>query len=418
MKFTKKLTIGSMLLISAFTLIACKNGDSAQNESKEIVFWNPNSGADRKIMQEMVNDYNATNPEFKIKNTSFKENDMYAKIPAAVYSGKGVPDLTIVHAERLKRYQESGMLENMDSHLDKFPEIKEENYVPEAWQQGTLDGGQYAVPLDIHNWGTYYNKELVEKYAPHVLDDNIITTAEIEASGELAKKDGIQAIGYGWIKPNYMGFLKQKGGNLTENGIDPTLDSSESKAAMQVMADHYKAGITSKDGQIVLTQFMSGKMVFMPEGIWMYKDVEQANFDWGLTNAPQISDDPKNTVNWASSHQFVMFKSESRSDAKEEGIMDFLDWLRVNSDTWGQAGMNPASLKAQEDPEYKKLPQYFFVSTPENQSNLNIFNFKFNGYVSDFVDAHGADVVFGKNSAAEFTKAMQKEVEGKIEQAQ
>nr|WP_205603314.1 extracellular solute-binding protein [Heyndrickxia ginsengihumi] len=142
---------------------------SSSSSKKEIVFWNPFTGPDGKNMQKMVDEYNKTNPKYKIKNISMKEADMYTKIPTVVNSGKNIPDLTIVHAERIKQYVDNGMLVSYDNSLKDFPEIKEENYVPEAWKIGQLNGKRYSIPLDIHSFIMYYNKDLVKKYAPHAL---------------------------------------------------------------------------------------------------------------------------------------------------------------------------------------------------------------------------------------------------------
>ena len=159
------------------TLTACgSSGSTGSANEKEIVFWNPFTGADSSNVKAMIDEYNKTDPEYKIKNVSLKETDMYTKIPTVVNSGKNIPDLNIVHAERIKQYKDNDMLENYDEILADFPEVKAENYVTEAWNLGELDGVRYSLPLDIHNWGTYYNKELLEKYAPNALDCLLYTS--------------------------------------------------------------------------------------------------------------------------------------------------------------------------------------------------------------------------------------------------
>lgn len=59
----------------------------------------------------------------------------------------------------------------------------------------------------------YYNKALVKKYAPHALDDNIVTFDEIKAAGEKSQKDGITGIGLTWWKPNFLSLYGQLGVN-------------------------------------------------------------------------------------------------------------------------------------------------------------------------------------------------------------
>jgi multiple sugar transport system substrate-binding protein len=411
-KLTKALGIGVTAMAAGLMLTACGGGSSSS--SKEIVFWNPFTGADKSNLAAMIDAYNKTNPDYKVKNVSIKEVDMYAKIPTVVNSGKNIPDVNIVHAERLKQYSDSGMLEAIDDELKGFDDIKAENYVPAAWNVGEIDGTRVSLPLDIHNWGTYYNKELVEKYAPTILDDGVITYDELREASTKAKPDGVTVLGTTWVKPNYMGLLKQEGGTLSEDGTNPSVNSKQSQAALQVMADMVKEKVATQDGEDPTQLFLAGKLMFFPEGIWIQNNIKSAKFEWGLTNTPQLSDDKSKIVNWASSHQFVMFKSKDRDEAKQEAVMEFIDWIRTNSQEWAKAGQNPASLAILEDSAYTEMPQSFFLSTEEEQKTLNIFDYKYNGYVSDYLEGHGFDAVNGKTSVAKMTEAMQKEVEDKI----
>ncbi len=279
---------------------------------------------------------------------------------------------------------------------------------------GDIEGKRYSVPMDIHNWSTYYNKDLVEKYAPKALDDNILTFDEIEEAGENAKKDGIKAVAITWVKTNLLSILKSEGGDLSKDGINPTLDTPEMEKSMSLLSDLYSKGITAKDGEDATQLFLSGKLIFLPEGIWMQNNYKDAKFDWGMTNAPQVTSDINKIVNWASSHQFVMFNSKERSDEKSKGVVKFIDWIRTNSIEWAKAGQNPATLAILDNEEYKKMPQSLFLSSPEEQSSLTVFNYKYNGYVAEYLDANANDVYFGKRKVNDFVKDMQKQVSDKI----
>ena len=50
------------------------------NSKNEITFGILSVGADGENLKKMVDEYNKTDPEFKIKNVSLKESDMYTKI--------------------------------------------------------------------------------------------------------------------------------------------------------------------------------------------------------------------------------------------------------------------------------------------------------------------------------------------------
>lgn len=417
MKFNK-LFIGAMsIAFTSMLLAGCgdSNADTGStSDANVITFWNPFTGADGSNMQKMIDEYNKTNPEFKVKNISLKEGDMYTKIPTVVNSGKNIPDLNIVHAERITQYKDNDMLITYDDLLKDFPEIKAENYVPEAWNLGEKDGSRYSLPLDIHSWGTYYNKDLLEKYLPSALDDNILTFDEIEEASKAAKKDDIRGIAITWMKPNFLSLYAQNGGELSADGTQPTLDNQAAIDTFEKWRSLSKEGLTTKDGEDPTQLFVSNKLLFFPEGIWIQNNIKDAKINWGFTNSPQLSDDLTKVVNWSSSHQFVMFKNEERSEEKTKGVLAFIDWLRDNSLEWAKAGQNPATLSLLDDEEYLKMPQSFYISTPEQQATLKIFDYKYNGYVSEFLDANALDVVFDKVSVKDTVTNMQKEVADKV----
>ncbi|PMC35635.1 sugar ABC transporter substrate-binding protein [Bacillus sp. UMB0899] len=402
----------SILFVFVMALSGCSSSSSGTAKN-EIVFWNPFTGPDGENMKQIVNEYNKTNPDFKVKNVSIAADDMYAKIPTVVNSGKGIPDLTIVHAERIKQFVESDMLSTYDDLLADYPDISAENYVPAGWDIGDIDGSRYSVPLDVHSFVMYYNKELLEKYAPTALDDNVITFDEIREAAEVSKKDGVVGMGITWTRPIFLSLYNQLGGDITSDGETPTLNTAEAKEALELLKGMVDDKITNKDGEDPGQLFKSNKAIFYPEGIWMQNSLNEVKtLDWGLTSFPQVSADK--IVNWTSSHQFVMLQDENRSEEKTKGMMDFLDYIRENSLPWAQAGQNPAALSTLENPEFKELPHSFLVEDPKLQESLKIFDYKYNGFVAEEVDKLVGDAIFGKLDIEEGLEKAQKAVEDKI----
>ncbi|WHY73804.1 extracellular solute-binding protein [Fictibacillus enclensis] len=418
-KKVRVIVSGFVLLVLLLSLGACssKSSSGSAGGKNEIVFWNPFTGPDGKNMKAMVDAYNKTNPKYKVKNISLAEGDMYAKIPTVVNSKRNIPDLNIVHAERIKQFVDKDMLVPMDDYLSKYPDIKAENYIKAGWDIGSLDHKRYSVPLDVHSFVMYYNKDLVKKYAPNALDDNIVTYDEIKAAGAKAKKDKIIAMPVTWMKPTFLSVYSQMGGSITSDGTQPTLDTDKAADTLKLYNDMVKSGITNKDGQDAGQTFKSGKAIFYPEGIWMQNDVKSAkNLNWGMTNFPQLSDDKNKMVNWSSSHQFVLLKNPERDKKKTEGVMKFIDWVKDNSLPWAEAGQNPAALATLDNPDYQKMPQSFLVKDATEQKSLKIFDYKYNGYVSEQLDKIGNDTVFGKLDIHKALKSAQKTVEDKIAQ--
>lgn len=200
------------LVLSLSTVLA----GCGKDDSKTITFWTPLTYDDGAYMDQLVKDYNATNPEIKVKHVITA--DMYTKISTVLNSGKGVPDLAIIHADRVPGYVKQGTLEPMTAVTAAQPEIKQDNYLPQAWSTGTIDGTQYTVPLDIHSNVMYYNKDLLKKYgAESFLDDNVVTIDEmLSLKGKLAEGDFVvnDAL-LGWV---ILGQVQNLGGDIQENG--------------------------------------------------------------------------------------------------------------------------------------------------------------------------------------------------------
>lgn len=408
-----KKSVGLVALgLSGMILGACGGG----TDPNEITFWNPFTGPDGENMQAIIDEYNDTDPEYPVNNISMAADDMYSRIPTVVNSGSGIPDLNIIHAERIVQFRDADLLTSFEDHMGDFEGLSADNYVPEAWDIGELDGERLALPLDIHTFVMYYNPTLVEQYGPEILEDDIITFDEIREVSERAAEDGITGLALTWMRPTFLSVMAQNGGDITEDGQNPTLDTQESIDTFELYIDMYEEGITNEEGSEPLPMFLSDELVFFPEGIWMQNEMINADFEYGMTHFPQVSDDMDNVVNWASSHQFVMFNSDDRDDEKAQGVVAFIDWLRDNSIEWARAGQIPATLQLLEDGEYQDMPQSFFVESEENQDTMRIFEYKYYGYVSEWLDANVFDVVFGRVSPEDAAQDMQREVQDMIDQ--
>ncbi len=117
-------SIISMLLAATFMLLVagCSNDDK-----NTITFWTPLTGDDGAYMDEIVKEYNATDPEIKVKHVI--TSDMYTKLSTVLNSGKGIPDLTIIHADRVPSYVKQGVLEPMTNVVAEQSELKEERAI-------------------------------------------------------------------------------------------------------------------------------------------------------------------------------------------------------------------------------------------------------------------------------------------------
>lgn len=407
-KQTVKKLVGATAIILTTLLIA--TGCGKKEDPNTIVFWNPLTGDDGAYMDNMVKAYNKTEPEFPVK--SVVTSDMYTKVYTVMNSKKDIPDLTLIHADRVPGFVKADMLEPMDKIMKEQSELKADNYLPQAWSAGSVDQVQYTIPLDIHSSAMYYNKDLLKKYgAEQFLDDNVVTFDEMMSlQGKL--KDGDYVLNNALLSWVVLAEVINAGGDIQANG-QPAVNTPAMKQSLDAIKKLVDAGLMTPNGEDGYLMFQSGNVLFSTDGTWTstaHDEVEGLNY--GVTNIYAFS--PDKFTNRASSHMFSMLKSESRTDEKEKGIADFLEYVRENSIEWAKAGQIVASKEVVDSPEFKDYKQSFFTSNQKEIDSLHIFTYEYYPYVQEAIDTYGLDIIYGEMDLSEGLSTMQKFVEDKI----
>ncbi|MFT4414386.1 ABC transporter substrate-binding protein [Fredinandcohnia humi] len=410
-----------LILSIAFTLLvsACGNkeegaeGDGDKGGNKEIILWSGTTGPDGDLIKKNIDQYNATNPEYKVKIVAMEGGVLGNKLATVTRSGKGVPDIALIASEAVSTYHSQGMLEPWDEFIEGT-EVKAENYLEEAWNVGTVEGQQFGLPATMGSWLMYYNKDLVDKYVPGAVDDGIVTYAEIEKAGEAAKADGVYAYGFTWSMQNFNNLYLQMGGKFSEDG-KPTIDNETAVAAFEQFKKLHDLGYMNKKGEDMNKLFNNGKVIFLPEGTWMLSQMSKiTDFEWGQTFTPQW--DANNVIQGSGADQFAMFKSEERTDDKIKGIVAFIEWLQTNQTEWIKSGANPTALGMLENEEYTAMPQSFLLKSEEARKAVTIITDPGSSYIFGEVDAAAWDIIQGKVDIKEKLKQMQQVVNDKMNQ--
>ncbi|PWU67866.1 extracellular solute-binding protein [Gracilibacillus dipsosauri] len=396
--------LSAMLLLLVFTLVGCSS------DKNTIQFWTPLTGEDGAYMDELVDKYNETDPEFKVEHVV--TSDMYTKMYTVLNSGNGIPDLSIIHADRVPSFVKQDLLEPMTKVMEAQPEIKAENFLEEAWNAGNVEGTQYTVPLDIHSNAMYFNKDLMKKYGvENWLDDNVVTFDEmLSLQGKL--EEGDYVLNDALISWVILAQIQNLGGSIEEGG-KPAVNTPEMKQAIEAVKQLSDAGLMTPYGEDGYLMFQSGNVLFSTDGTWSstgHAQVEGLNF--GVTNIYAF--EPSTFHNRASSHLFSMLTNEERTDEKEQGIADFLEFIRQNSIKWAEAGQIVASKEVVESPEYDEYMQSFFTSTPEEEESLYIYTYEHYPYIQEALDTYVADMIHGEIDVDTGLAEMQKFVEDKV----
>lgn len=429
MKAKKLLSMSLVIAMSASMFVGCGSKDSAGSgdsagskdsaqeaageEGGEILLWSSATGPDGDAIKKTIDNYNATGPAFTVKFVSMEAATFNTKLTTAGKSGKGVPDLALVSSESLPTYNSQGMVESWDDIISGT-EVNGENYISGAWDAGNIGGSQMGVPATMGAWVMYVNKDLAEKYVPGCLDDGFITYAEMEQAGEAAKADGNFVTATTWNMQNYMNIYQQMGGSWVDADGKVSVNNDYSFNAVNEYKMLNEKGWLVTQGEDAVKLFLNGKVVFLPEGTWMYATMNGiTDFEWVETFTPQW--DLNNIVQCAGADQFVMFKSaEQRSDAKKKGMVDFLTWLQGNQKEWCESGAIPSGIAMSENEAFLSMPQSFLLTSETGRDKVRINTTEGTSHVFGEVDLRMWDMLSGSADIKATFEEIQKIVNEKM----
>lgn len=388
MKKTLALVLSLAMLLAASTAMA----------AVEIDYWSVFTGGDGATMQGMVDAFNASQDEVHVNHTPMTADDLYQKIPMTVQTGSGVPDVAVVHIERIPNFVTNEMLYAYDMDLiNDAVGIVAENYNQAAWTASDIDGEHYGIPLDVHSYVTYINKDLFDKYdLNEFVADGYITFDEIRQLGDKARAAGYEGeiFNLGWMRAQMLGYYAQKGdGLLSQDGIHPSINNDSMKKAMETMKSLSEDGYTTVKNTDYSSKFYGGELLVWTEGIWMKAAVVDAGINFEMF--PGVCYAPETCKSWTSSHNFVQFADEERTEEEDRAVAKFVNWMGENSLTWAKdAGQCPSHLSINNVAEFKDMPQSF-LADPARVDELNIYSYEYWGLFDtafsrvgwDFVDA-------------------------------
>lgn len=326
-----------------------------------LAFWNGFTGADGPFLQEIVERFNGEHENIAVEMNALEWAQFYSTVPSAVSSGEG-PDLGIMHLDQLATNAARGVIRPLDELVTSL-DLNEDDFDPTVWSAGLYNEARYGVPLDIHPFGFYYNKALMDQAgldpeSPPQTADDYATALEAFADA------GIQGH---WISPflftggfTFYSLLWQYGGDLyNEDTTEATWNSEAGVAAIEWMRSLIDDGHSPADvGQDAeQTAFLNGENAFIWNGIWQinsYRDAEADGLEWGVAPIPQIGDEPGV---WASSHNFVVMNQRDADPNKQAAASVFINWISEQSIDWASAGQIPARNSVRESPEFADLAE-------------------------------------------------------------
>lgn len=171
------------MALSGLTALATLFGSSAM--AVEIEYWQYFFDARVDAMEQLIEKFEAANPDITVKMTHFPYADYRTKVAAAIPAGEG-PDVVQLFYGWLNDYIEAGLIQPLPK--DAFdPAVIDAEFFPMV-QAMKRDGSYYALPTAVRSLALFYNTRLFEEAGienPPATLDELVETAK-----KLAKVDG------------------------------------------------------------------------------------------------------------------------------------------------------------------------------------------------------------------------------------
>ena len=322
-----------------------------------LQFWNGFTGGDGPLMKKLVDTFNTEHPNIKVTMNTQQWADYYAKLPSAVTAGKG-PEVAIMHVDSVATNAARRVIQPLDDVATAL-KLSEADFAPVPWQAGIYNNQRYAIPLDVHPLGFYYNKVVMEKAG---LDPEKPPTTNDEYMSALDTLKGKGIEGH-WATPfpftgslTVQSLVWQFGGEMfSPDATAVTWADEPGVKAMTWFSDLVKNGHSpgkiAQDADWVAIN--NSKTAFNWNGIWQVNSLtEGKGKNLGVAALPNIGG--KNAA-WAGSHQFVLPTLKNPDQNKSQAARVFLNWISQKSLEWAKAGQVPARNEVRESAEFKAL---------------------------------------------------------------
>ena len=381
------------LLSLLFVVVLGLGTVTAQDEPVTLDFWGGWTGPDGAIMQELVDQWNAENPNVQVALSVQAWSPLFDQFIASG-SANTAPDIMAMHPQEIAQFVALGMIEPVTDLVATSEVFTEEAYVPKAWQLQFYNDTMYGLPFDLGLHGLYYNVDLLDAAGIEAPPSNAeemlaaIQALTTDANGNHpsdADFDPANITQYAInMHTNHHAFYQwyalytQLGGQLlSEDGMQCAMDVDKATQAWQWLQDMVYVNYGAPQGQTDYARdFLTGRTAMLIDGPWQIPAMEAAEaesgLNWGTAPYPTIFDQP---ASWGSGHTLTL-PTYADPEKRDEAIA-FLEWLGANSEAWLASGQLPIRNDIIEGDFLAELPgrQSFIDMLPNQQLLPNIPKF-------------------------------------------
>jgi len=327
----------------------------------QLIFWNGLTGSDGATMVQIVQSFADENPDVSVRVEMMPWDIYFDKLLTSLVSGNP-PDVFLLHEFEIPQFASQGVLrDTSDFYQEMGGPIDETDIVPYTLEALNFEGNRYGVPLDIHGFGLWTNKDLLEaagldpEMCPATGEEYVQMARQLtlDANGNNADSadfDPENVTQWGtavsWFKVTFLSLLYQYGGDWSDRAGTATLDSEAATKAVTfwkglIDNEHVAPQPAGYDSW---QSFAGGNLAMITEGSWMLNFNNDAGINWNICPFPQIGDE-KGV--WTSSH--VMYVPTTLEGDRLEAAKRLISYISDHGLVWATSGMPSARVSVQEE---------------------------------------------------------------------
>lgn len=373
MKKRYLIATAALAAVAAVTL-----GATAQNQKVQITYWQYQFDSKVALVNDLIKEFNAANPNIEVRQENFPYNDFIAKAKSAVGAGQG-PDVLNMFYGWIPDFVGGGYLQSLPT--DAFPSKDLEDSVGPLIKASKVDGKYWAVPTAVRALAFFYNKDLFKAVGVTKLPK---TWDELEAiAKKIQKVENNKVVTAGWaIQPEGQDhqlfrevLVRQWGGKpYTTDFKTMAYNSPAGLEAFKWYTGLIERGAATQGKDLVPTSgneyrdaFIAGKAGMIVDGSFAIGAIRSAaKFDWGTFELPTKGAGGLK-ANFGSYWVHGLTKNATGPKlAASVAWLKFLTSEAVQRRWLEKVGEIPANTKLSRDSNLRNDPVYgpFFSSLP------------------------------------------------------
>ncbi|SFB04388.1 carbohydrate ABC transporter substrate-binding protein, CUT1 family [Bacillus sp. cl95] len=226
----KKLYSYVLILILLVSTMAGCSSEAGSSKSKEgtveIEFWYGLGGKLGELVEKRIKEFNSSQDDVKVIGIAQADYDETPQKLQAAIASKKVPAAVLLQNDPMHAFAKKKALASLDEYIKADKDFNQDDFISAFYEQGKIDGKQFAIPLYGTTQVLYYHKDLFEKAG--ITEDSLKTWESLAEAAKQLKTNEVYGWEPMWGPDNMIDAALSRGAKyLSEDGKVVLIDSSE-----------------------------------------------------------------------------------------------------------------------------------------------------------------------------------------------